>query len=58
MRYRGFLEKLLNGASVEWKPLRSVADILNGYAFKSTKYSESGIRVVRISEVQKGQMSQ
>ena len=58
MRYRGFLEKLLNGASVEWKPLRSVADILNGYAFKSTKYSESGIRVVRISDVQKGQMSQ
>ena len=58
MSNRGFLEKLLDGAVVEWKPLRSVADILNGYAFKSTKYSESGIRVVRISDVQKGQMSQ
>lgn len=58
MRNVGFLEKLLDGASVEWMPLRSVADILNGYAFKSKKYSESGIRVVRISDVQKGQMSQ
>ena len=58
MSERGFLEKLLDGASVEWKPLRSVADILNGYAFKSSEYSESGIRVIRISDVQKGQISQ
>lgn len=52
-----FLEKLLDGAEVEWKPLGSVARILNGFAFKSKMYSETGIRVVRISDVQKGKMS-
>lgn len=29
-------------------------EVLNGYAFKSEKYIESGIRVIRISNVQKG----
>ena len=29
-------------------------DILNGYAFKSDKYVEKGIRVIRIANVQKG----
>ncbi len=53
----GFLEKLLDGAGVEWKPIGSVARILNGFAFKSSMYSETGIRVVRISDVQKGKMS-
>jgi type I restriction enzyme S subunit len=31
-------------------------DISNGYAFKSSKYVEQGIRVVRITNVQKGQI--
>ncbi len=53
----GFLEKLLDGAEVGWKPLGSVARILNGFACKSSMYSETGIRVVRISDVQKGKMS-
>lgn len=29
-------------------------EVLNGYAFKSDKYVESGIRIIRISNVQKG----
>ena len=29
-------------------------EVLNGYAFKSEKYTESGIRIIRISNVQKG----
>ena len=29
-------------------------EILNGYAFKSEKYVASGIRVIRIANVQKG----
>lgn len=53
----GFLKKLLDGAEAEWLPLGSVARILNGFAFKSSMYSETGIRVVRISDVQKGKMS-
>ena len=31
-------------------------DISNGYAFKSSKYVEQGIRVVRITNVQKGEI--
>ncbi len=31
-----------------------VCDILNGYAFKSNKYVDTGIRVIRITNVQKG----
>jgi len=31
-----------------------ICDILNGYAFKSEKYVDSGIRVIRIVNVQKG----
>ena len=31
-----------------------VCDILNGYAFKSENYVDSGIRIIRISNVQKG----
>lgn len=39
------------------KEIGAVAKILNGYAFKSGKYVESGIRVIRISDVQKGEIS-
>ncbi len=34
--------------------LGDVCDILNGYAFKSENYVDSGIRIIRISNVQKG----
>ncbi len=37
-------------------PLRSVCDILNGYAFKSSDYSDAGFRVMRIGNVQKGKI--
>ena len=37
-------------------PLRSVCDILNGYAFKSSDYSDVGFRVMRIGNVQKGKI--
>ena len=52
-----FLDKLLDGVVVEWKEVGEVAQILNGFAFESTKYSSSGIRVIRIYDVQKGKMS-
>jgi len=42
---------------VEFKKLGDVASILNGYAFKSSKYSNAGIRVIRISDVTKRKMS-
>lgn len=34
--------------------LGEICDILNGYAFKSSKYSNKGYRVIRITNVQKG----
>lgn len=37
-------------------PLKDICDILNGYAFKSKLYTENGIRVVRITNVQKGEI--
>ena len=42
---------------VVYKELGEMTKILNGYAFKSNKYTSSGIRVIRISDVQKGKMS-
>jgi type I restriction enzyme S subunit len=38
-------------------PLGELVDLLQGFAFKSSMYVESGIRIVRISDVQKGAMS-
>lgn len=34
--------------------LGEICEILNGFAFKSQEYVESGIRIIRISNVQKG----
>lgn len=38
----------------EIKKLGEVAAILNGYAFKSEKYVNEGVRIIRITNVQKG----
>ena len=42
---------------VEFIKLKDVAEVLNGYAFKSKQYVDKGIRVIRISDVQKGRIS-
>ena len=34
--------------------LGDVCEILNGYAFKSDRYIDEGVRIIRISNVQKG----
>ena len=57
MNKQGFLQRPLEECDIEWKPLKEVSKILHGYAFKSYKYTEEGIRVIRISDVQKGRMS-
>lgn len=38
----------------ETYPLDSMVSIISGYAFKSSKYSEGGTRIIRISNVQDG----
>ena len=40
-----------------YKPLSEIAELLNGYAFKSKNYVSSGIRVIRIANVQDGYIS-
>lgn len=43
--------------AVEWKPLKDVCNILNGFAFKSQEYVKDGVRIIRISDVQSGYIS-
>ena len=42
---------------VEWKKLGEVCQVLNGFAFKSSEYVTEGIRIIRISDVQNGYIS-
>ena len=42
---------------VEWKKLGEVCEVLNGFAFKSQEYVPEGIRIIRISDVQSGYLS-
>jgi len=42
----------------EWEKVKlgEVCDVLNGYAFKSENYVDGGVRVIRITNVQKGEI--
>ena len=42
---------------IKYTPLKEVATLLNGYSFKSNLYDNKGVRVIRISDVQKGKIS-
>ncbi len=44
-------------SKVEWKKLGDVCQVLNGFAFKSSEYVPEGIRIIRISDVQNGYIS-
>ena len=37
-----------------YKKLGDICEVINGFAFKSEKYVDKGIRVMRITNVQKG----
>ena len=39
---------------MEKMKIRDACNILNGFAFKSENYTNSGIRIIRIANVQKG----
>jgi restriction endonuclease S subunit len=45
-------------AGKNWKmvSISSVANVMNGFAFKSEEYTDSGHRVIRITNVQKGEI--
>lgn len=50
-RYR---ERATTVSSYPFVPLSDVARVKNGFAFKSEEYVDSGLRVIRIKNVQKG----
>lgn len=53
--YREQLLALPDGCS--WTTLGELVEVIQGFAFQSSQYVENGIRIVRISDVQKGKMS-
>lgn len=51
MNEANFIEKLLDGAEVKYKPLEEVCDFKNGFAFKSNLFREDGLPIIRITNV-------
>ncbi|KKZ56822.1 restriction endonuclease [Haemophilus haemolyticus] len=54
---RTFLEKLLDGAEVEWKPLGDVCNFQNGFAFKSSLFKDNGFPIIRITNIDGGRVN-
>ena len=54
---RTFLEKLLDGTEVEWKPLGDVCNFQNGFAFKSSLFKDNGSPIVRITNIDGGRVN-
>ncbi|WP_333613428.1 restriction endonuclease subunit S [Psychrobacter sp.] len=46
-----YMEKLLDGVEVEWKPLGEVCNFKNGFAFKSSLFRDTGLPIIRITNV-------
>ena len=46
-----FIRKLLDGAAVKWKPFGEVCDFKNGFAFKANLFRDSGLPIIRITNV-------
>ena len=47
-----YLEQLLEGKEVAWKPLGEVCAFRNGFAFQRGKYQSSGLPIIRITDIQ------
>lgn len=52
-QYNHYRDQLLSfeDGEVEWKPLGEVCNFKNGFAFKSSKFKEAGLPIVRITNV-------
>jgi type I restriction enzyme S subunit len=49
-----FGDPVTNPKRWEMKPLRKLCEVTNGFAFQSANYIDSGVRIIRIANVQKG----
>lgn len=47
-----YIEKLLEGAEVEWKELGEVCNFQNGFAFKSSLFRKEGFPIIRIGNIE------
>ena len=45
------IKELLEGVEVEWKPLNEVCEFKNGFAFKSNLFKDSGLPIIRITNI-------
>ncbi|HHQ6552134.1 TPA: restriction endonuclease subunit S [Serratia fonticola] len=51
MNALSYLERVLDGVDVKWLPLGTVCDFKNGFAFKSSLFKETGLPIVRITNI-------
>ena len=51
-----YLEQLLEGKEVEWRPLGEVCGFRNGFAFRHNTFQEKGLPIIRISDIQEGKV--
>ena len=49
--------ELLKNEKVEWKKLGDVCEFINGFAFKSSLFSQSGEAVIRITNINSGKVT-
>ncbi len=48
---KNFLEKLLDGASVEWKSLGEVSELVRGNGLPKTDFTETGVPAIHYGQI-------
>ena len=51
MSDRGFLEKLLDGASIEWMPLGEVGEFVRGNGLQKKDFSDIGFPAIHYGQI-------
>ena len=46
-----FLEKLLDGVAVEWKPLGEIGELVRGNGLPKTDFTESGVPAIHYGQI-------
>ena len=49
--HEGFLEKLLDGANVEWVPLGEVGEFVRGSSLQKKDFTESGVGCIHYGQI-------
>ena len=51
MSHASFMEKLLEGVEVEWKPLGKVGELVRGNGLPKSDFTESGIPAIHYGQI-------